>query len=242
LQRQRLERFQGFAMIFNDRQSNTLLGVGIFVVFLLLLAFVGVLGSSNPGEIAGALGNVLGGSIGAAGAAVAVYLTLAGQRTEDSERVRNAITREIIEFTRIIMGILKLCDDIRTGSLKIPKDHLSDFLQLPQPIIYPAVAAQISLLRTPQQVVGFYMQMMSVKHTADIISLSPFSIGGVLEGDDVKVVVDPLAKACQLAKLIISDPQDHDWFGDAMEEQIVSHIDEALKEAARNFQLNWEPF
>jgi hypothetical protein len=229
-------------MIFTDRQSNTLLGVGTVVLLLLLLAFVGVLSRSNPGEIAGALGNVLGGSIGAAGAAVAVYLTLAGQKIEDGERVSYAITREIIDFTILIMGILKICDNVRTGSLKIPKNRLSDFLQLPQPVIYPAVAAQISLLRCPQQVVGFYMKLMSIKHKADIISLSPFSVGQVLEENDVRVIVDPLAMACQLAKLIICDSRDHDLFGDAVEEQIVSHIDQALVEASQNFQLAWEPF
>ena len=86
------------------------------------------------------------------------------------------------------------------------------------------------------------MKLMSVKHTADIISLSPFSVGEVLKGDDVKVVVDPLAKACQLAKIIIGNSQEEDRFGDALEEGIVSHIDKTLGEATRNFQLTWEPF
>ncbi len=65
----------------------------------------GVVGVT-PGEMLGAIAGVLGGVIGAAGAAIAVYRTLAGQRTEDRQRIHDALVREMIEFARIAVGHL----------------------------------------------------------------------------------------------------------------------------------------
>jgi hypothetical protein len=47
---------------------------GFFVVSVVIFIFA--LRSSKPGEIAGAFGSIVGGMIGASGAAGAVYLTL----------------------------------------------------------------------------------------------------------------------------------------------------------------------
>jgi hypothetical protein len=67
-------------------QQNGLLGIALLVGGIILAFFLATLADAKPGEIAGALGSVVGGIFGALGAAFAVYLTLKGQREDETER------------------------------------------------------------------------------------------------------------------------------------------------------------
>src|SRR5262249_37722615 len=156
----------------------------------------------------GALGGVVGGIIGAAGAALAVYLTLAGQRREDQKQIHNAVVREVIEFSSMALGKLDLFENVRSGSVQIPKTKLEEMVKFPEPIVYSAISDKIGLLMSPQRIVGFYMKIISVRYNASIIARSPYSVDQNLDEDDIRIVVEPLAVACQLAKLIIEDTDD----------------------------------
>jgi hypothetical protein len=93
--------------------------------------------------------SLLGGFVGAMGAALAVYLTLSGQRREERRRIHDAIIREVISFARLAIGKLRTCNDIHAGIVGWPVSKLAEIMQMPAPIIYPAVADRIGLLKAP---------------------------------------------------------------------------------------------
>jgi hypothetical protein len=59
--------------------------VGLLIATFFLVAFVAELADSKAGEIAVALGSVIGGALGALGAAAAVYITLRKERADEIE-------------------------------------------------------------------------------------------------------------------------------------------------------------
>lgn len=65
-----------------------------FSVALLSYFIVALMGSAQWGEVAGALGNVVGGMVGAAAAVLVVFLTLSRQRQEESDKVSAAVRTE----------------------------------------------------------------------------------------------------------------------------------------------------
>src|SRR5881227_2551642 len=73
-----------------------------------------------PNEQLAAGATLLGGLIGAAGTAFAVYLTLASQRRDEAEKVEAALRTEVSEFARLVVGALKPCESAIAGQYKIP--------------------------------------------------------------------------------------------------------------------------
>ena len=53
--------------------QKTLVGVTLFAIWVLFAGFVATLIGSTQGEVASALGSVIGGAIGAGGAGYSVY-------------------------------------------------------------------------------------------------------------------------------------------------------------------------
>jgi shikimate 5-dehydrogenase len=109
----------------------------------------------SAGEIVQALGSLLGGIVGAGGAVIAVYFLIAKQRREEAKRVTDAVRREIVEFTKMLIEALKICELIKSG-LTVSRKNSHSILINAEPIIYKAVADRISLLHHPQLVVSFY--------------------------------------------------------------------------------------
>jgi hypothetical protein len=130
---------------------------GLAVFSIVVLAFLANLERSNPGEIVGALGNIIGGTIGAHGSAAAVYFMLKVQRDEETEKTSAAILREITELCKGPLGQLTACALIQSGQIRPPKSELRRLFNAPIPTIYPAVADRISRLPRPTLVVTFYM-------------------------------------------------------------------------------------
>jgi len=54
----------------------------------------------------GATGAILGGLIGAGGAALAVYLTIIAQREDEAKKVEASLRAEVVEFARLAMAPL----------------------------------------------------------------------------------------------------------------------------------------
>ena len=122
-----------------------------------LAAFFGV----SPGEALSALANILGGIIGALGAALAVYLTLKGQRKDarrqqedERQRTSSAINREVAEFSRLAIGHLEICEHMHSGTTMIPARDLPAIMKLPEPIIYAGNADNIGRLANAQPSLG----------------------------------------------------------------------------------------
>jgi hypothetical protein len=87
----------------SNARQNRLLALGIIVAVPLLIGFVTALVNSKSGEIVGALGSVIGGVIGAGGAALAVALTLLGERREERRRQEE---REIQQINAVLAGVV----------------------------------------------------------------------------------------------------------------------------------------
>jgi len=83
-------------------RQNRLLALALIVGVPLLISFLTALLNSKSGEVAAALGSVLGGVIGAGGAALAVALALLGERGEERRKQQE---REIQQINAVIAGI-----------------------------------------------------------------------------------------------------------------------------------------
>jgi hypothetical protein len=122
----------------DNRHNVFVVGLGLSIV--IVAGFLAALMDSKAGEIAGALGAVIGGAIGAGGAAAAVYIMLAGQRADDTEIVSAAVLAEVAELCKFPIGQLGACFAIQGGGLDAPKSSLPALMHTPEPIIFPAVA------------------------------------------------------------------------------------------------------
>ncbi len=196
----------------------------------------------TPDGILGAAASAFSGIVGAAGAAIAVYLTLAGQRREDRQRIHAALVREIIEFARVAVGHLETCENIRAGVIKMPVPKLSQAMQMPSPIIYPAVADKIGLLKSPQHVVAFYMRIKEIDIITQTISDDPTNQTFILQDNNVRLVVQSLLDVCQFAKWIIEDAdvKDEEFraFDRAVTDSIIFDIKQETLKAQKNFRID----
>src|SRR5260221_8804782 len=88
---------------------NYVFFVAIAIAIGLLSIFVCSLIQARPGEVAAAIGSILGGIVGAGGAVIAVYLLISQQRNVDKNNISKAVLREVIECCKIIMESLDIC-------------------------------------------------------------------------------------------------------------------------------------
>ena len=195
----------------------------------------------TTGEIVEAVATVLGGVIGALGAAVAVYLTLKGQRKEDRERIHGAVVREIIEFARVAVGQLDTCENIRSGLIALPAAKLPQALKWPTPIIYPAVADKIGLLKSPQHVVAFYMRVSEIATMAQAVADDPKPQTSRVQDNNVRLIVEALLDICQFATWIIHDRDVKEAefrdFDSAVTASVLADMEKATKESRERFHI-----
>jgi Na+/serine symporter len=102
----------------SDARHNALLALGIVFGTALLIGFLStIINTATAGEAAGALGSVFGGAIGAVGAALAVALSLRGERIEERRKQQE---REIQQINAVIVGIGFNLEVL----LQLPHDYL----------------------------------------------------------------------------------------------------------------------
>jgi len=184
-------------------QRNTFVGIAILVGGLILCVFFTKLCTSTDGEIAAALGSVVGGIIGALGAAVAVYLTITGQQKDETEKICTAITIEIAQLARFPLGQLELCHAIyQRKETTIPKAHLPLIMQTPSPTLYLAAAERISRVHRPVLVTAFYVGLVETEKCVNIITNGPPS-SPFLTPIDVQGLGIILINQCTLAREIL---------------------------------------
>jgi hypothetical protein len=219
------------------KSHNTFVGVALVIGVCIVCGLFASLLASPPGEIAAALGSVLGGIIGAMGAAVAVYLTLQGQRYEEISKVSSAILSEIAELCKAPMGQLGACFLIQTGEMKVPTSHIKHLFNTPAPVIFPAVADRISRLPRPTLVVTFYMQLAETTGMIDLLA-NTGKPQELTEFGMVREIADLLISQCQLAHLILSSATvqpDEDPLLIAKRREMVALLEKQLAEARRLF-------
>jgi hypothetical protein len=140
-------------------------GVAVLAVFFATLA------ESTSGEVASALGSVIGGSIGASGAAAAVYLTLKLQRDDETEKVSRAVLMEIAQLSKFPSGQLDNCIMIYLGQFSTcPRNKLASMISTPDPVIYPSVAGQISRHVQVELIVAFYTGIQEARSMVEVIA------------------------------------------------------------------------
>lgn len=166
---------------------------------LLIGFFVLLFGNSNPGEKLGAVAAVIGGLVGAGGAALAVYLTLDGQRQDEAEKVEAALRMEVAEHARLVIGALGVCELVMTEGLEIPLHDLPGLMQIPDAPVYKSTADRISRLPYGSLFVVFHariaeaLQMVRIYATAPpppARGLQPERIARIQEAFDARRLLD----------------------------------------------------
>src|SRR5215467_10155707 len=191
-----------------NRTYTILAFVGIMLPSFALAGFMAALFDPKiqVGEIAGALGSVVGGAIGALGSAAAVYIMLKGQREEEIEKVSAAVLREVAELCKQPIGQLGACAGIHTGQIKSPKSDLARMFHTPEPVIYPAIADRIARLPRPTFIVAFYSQLQETKGVVALIANSPPTDEFITPGH-IQQLTDLLISQCQLARFILTNAE-----------------------------------
>lgn len=181
----------------------------------LLVGFVLALAASKAGEVAGALGSVIGGIVGAGGAVWAVFLMLLRQRKEEMAKVTEAVTIEVIGYAKYVVGALNTCRRISSGAVKMPRQDVGSIVEslVADPVIYPAIADTVGLLPHPNSTTEFYMRLSEAKSMVEVLRTKTNPQGITYVSPPVEYVTpefaallaDSLITALQLARVIIAD-------------------------------------
>lgn len=214
----------------------------LLAVALLILFYV-QLDQSKPGEIAVALGGIIGGIIGAGGAVLAVFLMLWRQRAEDAAKVADAVSTEVATLARYVIATIEICTHIAGGAnAMLRKDAGSITKSLGDPIIYPAVADRVALLPHPSATTEFYMRLSEAKSMTEMLrAASPPPVSAIyttappeyITRENVEVLADSLITALQLAKNILEDNPAP--LAAAVRGEVLGQIDECLLSARQSF-------
>ncbi len=190
-----------------------------------------------PGEALVAVASVLGGLIGAFGAGgAAVYAvrrTFERQRKEERQRIVGAILREVMEFSRRVVGHLKIFENIHSGKMLIPAAQFPTIMRMPNAVVYPAIADRLGLLNNPTLVVAFFTRMSDAGPMAAVIGAQgTVGIRGDLMTEMAKAWID----ICEMGKCILDGEQEFERDVDRQaREDILKQIEEALKSARTQF-------
>ena len=200
----------------------------------LLGGFAVALTYSSAGEVAAAIGSIIGGIVGAGGAVGAVYFLINRQRHEEASNVSDAVQREIIEFTEMAIQSLRICEHIKSGTLPTMRKNAHTIMGNLDPVVYRAVAPH------PQLVVKFYTQLVEIQQSIQIIAVGPGDDVALVPEEEAETLAKSLVTACQLAQAIISEAPDP-----SLDEQVptiaLQHIETALKSAKGMFFVRPEP-
>jgi len=184
----------------------------------------------------GALGSVLGGIIGALGAAVAVYLMLHGQRAEETDKISNGAVREVMEFSRFAVGNLEICENIHSSKVTIPRADFPEVMRTPDPIVYPAIADRIGVLKSPQRVVAYYTRIAEAHRMALVLMKQPvaLTLTHVLP-KEAEHIADIWINICDLAAKIIDSADFKSELDHEAAKIFRKRIDDALITARNTF-------
>jgi len=184
------------------------------------------------GEALIAIASVLGGLISAGGAVGAVYFMLRGQREEERQRLVYAILREVMEFCRLIVGNLKICETIKPGNPAIPAAHFPTIMRMPKAVIYPAIADRLGLLNNPALVVTFFTRMSAAESLAAMVGAQEDIVSPEVGAEIARGWID----ICEMGKCILTGEQEFKRDVDRQaREDILKQIEGALESARKKF-------
>jgi hypothetical protein len=184
--------------------KNWLYFVVIFAASVAFSVFVGSLIGANQSDLAGALGDVVGGIIGALGAGLAVYLTLEVQKQDEASKVSAAIVAEISGLSVYPVKQLGVCFSIYRGQAQEYRD-LAELFAAPVPVIYPAVAADIARISNATLVITFYGQFDEAQSILRGIARNK-KPGDPVDFQSLTALTILLILQCKTARSILKDP------------------------------------
>lgn len=208
------------------------------VILLVLAAFV-VYASvyCTAGEFLAAIGSILGGIVGAGGAIAAVYFLIDQQRAEDKLRIGEAISKEVIVFTKIVIESLKICRFIKLGEIVVEKKNARSMMMHAEPVIYKGVADRIGLYPYGQAVVEFYTKVIQVQEALRVIVNGPAEDSEPVTSANADTIAKALIMACQFAKIIIVSHDPRSDLDKRTAESIAAQIEAALESAKPSFLI-----
>jgi hypothetical protein len=221
--------------------------VGPFLLILLAI-FYNALRHSKSGALAGALGSLIGGIVGAGGAVWAVFLMLSRQRREETEKVADAVRTEVTTLVKYIVGSVKVCQGIANGTRRVPRQAAQYIVKnlLSDPVVYPAVADRVGLLPYPQAITEFYMRLSEAKSMVEALRTKIDPPGITYSAPSVEyvtpefaaTVADSLCTALQIARPIVGNEGNssrNSQLSVWVQERVVGQIDDCLKTAKETF-------
>jgi hypothetical protein len=113
---------------------------------------------------------VLGGLVGAGGAAGAVYLNFAEQRRESRNITANSIYPEIRKYLDRICGefiiLVTVLEKEKTAGKIVGEDDLNDILDVPEPEDFPKIRLEVNRLECRELVREFYRAIETMRAAA----------------------------------------------------------------------------
>jgi hypothetical protein len=168
-------------------------------------------------EIVNALASFAGGAVGGVFAIIAVYVALSAQRHADAARVSAAVRTEIASLVVYVIGAIRRCQDVVSGTRKVPAADAGYIVRKlsTAPVVYEAVADKIGLLPHPEATVQFYMRINEAKSHVGSLERraeneareNPVLRAGLVPPDSAVQIADSLIIALQLARAILSDEE-----------------------------------
>ena len=149
-----------------DNRDNALLLSGIVVgTFLLTVAWVTAL-QSSAAEIFQGVCSLIGGAVGAGGAALAVFLTLRGQQEDERIQTLTSLYFEIAGYlwpsgnshSAIADAYRRHSGDTNQAD-NFTQVMLRSALNMQPPVYFPAHVARLARLNDPQTINAFYVQL-----------------------------------------------------------------------------------
>ena len=122
--------------------------------------------------------------------------------------------------------------------IALPVPKLAKAMQMPAPIIYPAVADKVGLLLSPQNVAAFYARIVELSMImVPTIADDPARQEATLRGQDVRVLVEAWLDILVFALGIIQDSHHDAAFDQAVRQSILNDIAAQSASARQNFNI-----
>ena len=212
--------------------------VASLAILISLVALIVFLYTSEPhSDKLGAIAAIFGGALGAAGAALAVYLTIAGQRSDEAEKVESTLRMEAAEFGRQALGRLQICEEILAKQMRIPMSDLLAMMPMPEAVVYKATADRISRLPYGALFVAFHARIAEAVSIAAMTAAKktpqesvgrpmPAMIMMVDEGT-ARILLTAWFDVCEIARSILRPAHDSDQIAKRVEHESLADLDAA---------------
>jgi len=210
----------------------------LLVILGLLVEFGRFFGLDHSlGDRLAAIGAVLGGLIGAGGAALAVYLTLVSQRKDEAAKVEESLQAEVAEFARLAVGPLAiLTPQVARKGPPMPLEDIPEITDLPEPVVFKAAADRLSRLSYGPLLVTFYVRIAEAKQMAKLLGLRiPISHRGSgilpLGPQEAKMLTTAWYDICVIARIILRSEPSARQLVEAGRAESLRSLDESIGQA-----------